>query len=107
MALFIKAVLDGFRRAGIAHSRAGAYYPDDRFSEGELEALKGEPQLIVIEGVEEPEKDGSNENEGVQLEVNGQPTVPAPGKEKPKTTGPKTGPLKAKPVTNNTGTANE
>lgn len=39
----------GFRRAGIAHPDTPMIYPADRFSEGQLELLKGEPKLDVIE----------------------------------------------------------
>lgn len=38
---------DGFRRAGMAHSKAPREYPNDRFSKEQLAALKSEPMLIV------------------------------------------------------------
>lgn len=90
MALLITALRDGFRRAGIAHSSAGTYHADDAFSEEQLEALRGEPQLIVVEGVEEPEEDGGDAGEGGGLEGGGTQTSPTPGAPKPKTVGSKT-----------------
>ena len=90
MALLITALRDGFRRAGIAHSSAGTYHADDAFSEEQLEALRGEPQLIVVEGVEEPEQDDGDENEGSELEGNGTQAGSAPGSPKPKAVGAKT-----------------
>ncbi|MCK1791170.1 HI1506-related protein [Pseudomonas violetae] len=94
MALFIRAMRDGFRRAGIAHLSAGTYHADDAFSEEQLEALKGEPQLIVLEGVEEPEEvDGDESEDG--LEGGGTQTGSAPGASKPQATGAKTGRVKA------------
>lgn len=90
MALLIKALRDGFRRAGIAHSSADTYYADDAFSEEQLEALKGEPQLIVVEGVEVPEEDDGDESEGGGLEGNSAQTGSATGTSKPATTGAKT-----------------
>lgn len=89
MALFIRAMRDGFRRAGIAHLSAGTYHADDAFSEEQLEALKGESQLIVLEGVEEPEEvDGDEDEDG--LEGGGTQTGPTPGAPKPKAVGAKT-----------------
>lgn len=38
---------DGFRRAGIAHSKEPTEYQDDRFSKAELKQLKAEPNLTV------------------------------------------------------------
>lgn len=95
MGLIIKALRDGFRRAGIAHNSAGTFYPDDAFTEEQLKALKGEPQLVVIEGVEEPEQDDGDENEGTELEGNGAQTGTTPGASKPKATGTQTGRVRA------------
>jgi hypothetical protein len=95
MALLIKALRDGFRRAGIAHSSAGTYHADDAFSEEQLEALKGEPQLIVIEGVEEPEQDDGDENEDSGLEGNGAQAGSPVGAQKSAAAGDKTRRVKA------------
>ena len=95
MGLIIKALRDGFRRAGIAHTKAGAFYPDGTFTEEQLVALKGEPQLVVIEGVEEPEQDDGDENEGTELEGNGAQTDSAPGAPKSAAVGDKTSRVKA------------
>lgn len=45
---------EGFRRCGIAHSRAAVDYPDDRFSPEEFAVLKAEPMLLVVEIQEQP-----------------------------------------------------
>ncbi|MEQ8585243.1 MAG: HI1506-related protein [Thalassobaculaceae bacterium] len=39
----------GFRRAGIAHPDTPMIYPADRFTEKQLDLLRGEPKLDVIE----------------------------------------------------------
>jgi hypothetical protein len=90
MGLIIKALRDGFRRAGIAHTQAGAFYPDDTFTEEQLLALKAEPQLVVIEGVEEPEEEGGDENEDGGLEGDGAQTGSPSGASKSAATGDKT-----------------
>ena len=36
-----------FRRCGAAHPKGTVDYPDDRFSEDELEILRAEPMLTV------------------------------------------------------------
>jgi len=43
----IKAEREGFRRAGVAHSKEGKTFPDDFFSFDQLEQLKAEPMLEV------------------------------------------------------------
>lgn len=53
--LRITAKLDGFRRAGIAHSSSAVDHPISTFSEEQIEALKGEPNLVVVEVELEPE----------------------------------------------------
>ena len=95
MALLITALRDGFRRAGIAHSSAGTYHADDAFSEEQLEALRGEPQLIVVEGVEEPEEEDGDESEGGGLEGDGTQTGSTSGAPKPKAVGAKTRSVRA------------
>ena len=46
-----------FRRAGLAHPKGATEYPDDRFSEEELELLEAEPMLSVYRIPDpEPEK---------------------------------------------------
>ena len=39
--------VDGFRRCGVAHSKAATEYADDRFSKAELKELQAEPMLTV------------------------------------------------------------
>ena len=45
-----------FRRCGMAHPKEPTEYPNDRFSEAELEILRAEPMLIVEEVDADPEK---------------------------------------------------
>lgn len=45
----------GFRRCGMPHPKEPVDYPDDRFSEEELDILKAEPMLIVEIIAEGPE----------------------------------------------------
>ena len=55
----IRSKQDGFRRCGMAHPARPVEYPDDKFSEEELEILKAEP-MLVVEAVEDtgPKEDG-------------------------------------------------
>lgn len=52
MPVQITARRDGFRRLGIAHSANTITYPDDRFTKADVDILKAEPNLIVIEVAE-------------------------------------------------------
>lgn len=47
MTIVITSKRDGFRRCGIAHSGKPTYYPDDFFTDEQLEALEKESQLIL------------------------------------------------------------
>jgi len=40
----VKATKEGFRRAGVAHSKEFKEYPDDFFSEEQLAQLEAEPR---------------------------------------------------------------
>lgn len=48
-AIIVTARRDGFRRLGIAHSAKGATYDAGRFSPEEIEVLKKDPNLVVVE----------------------------------------------------------
>ena len=50
--IIITSKKDGFRRAGIAHPAQTTEYPDGFFSEAQLELLRQEPLLYVLEGDE-------------------------------------------------------
>lgn len=76
MGLIIKAVRDGFRRCGIPHYQAGTWHPDGTFTEAQLNELRKEPQLVLIEGVEEPEG-LSDEREEAGTTAGGEPLAPA------------------------------
>lgn len=43
----IRSIKDGFRRCGVAHPAEPTEYPDDQFTDEELEVLKSEPMLFV------------------------------------------------------------
>lgn len=43
----ITAKQDGFRRAGMAHTKDPKEYADNKFTREQLAALKAEPMLIV------------------------------------------------------------
>jgi len=43
----VKAKREGFRRAGVSFSKDGKTYPDDFFSEKQLEQIEAEPMLEV------------------------------------------------------------
>lgn len=47
MTIRITAKIEGFRRAGIAHSRTPTDHADDAFSEEQMEQLFNEPNLII------------------------------------------------------------
>jgi len=53
MGTVIKASRDGFRRAGLAHYIAGTFYKDGELSERQLGMLRNDPNLLVVEGVQE------------------------------------------------------
>lgn len=54
MGIMITSKREGFRRAGIEHSETPTVYPDGRFTEAQLEALKAE-QMLVVQDIEDPE----------------------------------------------------
>lgn len=62
MGTLIKATRDGFRRLGIAHSKAGTFYPDGELSESQLAVFRAEPQLVVVEGVQEDALQSNSED---------------------------------------------
>jgi len=43
----IKAVRDGYRRAGVAHSKAWATHAFDAFDADDLEALTADPNITI------------------------------------------------------------
>ena len=46
---------EGFRRAGLWHSSLAIDHPISKFTDEQIDALKGEPNLVVIEVELEPE----------------------------------------------------
>lgn len=60
MPIQITAKRDGFRRCGIAHSETTTTYGDDYFTQAQLQELKSEPNLIVIEVADGVETSGEH-----------------------------------------------
>ncbi len=83
MAIKIVSKRNGFRRCGVEHLDKPVIYPDDRFTEEELEVLKAEPMLVVSEVDDDllPEDEAAAEpGEGGPGE--GGPGEGGPGEEK-------------------------
>ena len=55
MAIQITSKRDGFWRCGIQHSDRPTTYADKHFTKKELERLKAEAMLVVVEVAGEPE----------------------------------------------------
>ncbi len=47
MTIRITSRREGFRRCGVAHPKGPVEYPDNKFTDKELKALKAEPMLTV------------------------------------------------------------
>ncbi len=47
-AVRISALRDGFRRAGVAHTKEPVDWPAGRWTTDELTALEAEPELVVV-----------------------------------------------------------
>lgn len=45
--IVITSKIDGFRRAGVAHSSSPTPYAEDRFTPAQLAKLRAEPNLVV------------------------------------------------------------
>lgn len=58
MAKQIKAMRDGFRRCGVAHSKAPVVHEDETFSAEQWGVLNAEPMLIIsdVPAAQEPGK---------------------------------------------------
>jgi len=60
----IKSKYDGFRRCGVAHTKAGQEFPDDFFTAEQIKQMENDPMITVIRTIEpeitepEPEKTG-------------------------------------------------
>lgn len=64
MSIRITSTIEGFRRAGIAHSRAAKEYPDGFFTDAQLTQLEEEPRLVVTRLQDAGESDPSADQEG-------------------------------------------
>ena len=51
--IVITSKREGFRRCGVAHAAGPTQWPDDRWTEAELDALMAEP-MLTLDYVEQP-----------------------------------------------------
>lgn len=62
MQVTIKSSINGFRRAGMAHSKEPVTHPDGTFTAAQIKQLQAEPRLIVtIKGDASDEANSSNQ----------------------------------------------
>ena len=47
MPIIVKSKIEGYRRAGMAHSKAPVTHPDGTFSEAQIAQLKADPRITV------------------------------------------------------------
>lgn len=67
MQVIIKSSINGFRRAGMAHSKESATHPDGTFTPAQIKQLQAEPRLTVtIKGDASDKTDSSNSNPDIQ-----------------------------------------
>ena len=52
--IIITSKREGFRRCGVAHAAGPTQWPDDRWTEAELDALMAEPMLTVAQAADDP-----------------------------------------------------
>ena len=52
--IVIRSKRDGFRRCGVAHAAGPTQWPDDRWTEAELDVLMAEPMLTVAQVADDP-----------------------------------------------------
>lgn len=67
MQVTIKSSINGFRRAGMAHSKESVTHPDGKFTPAQIKQLQAEPRLTVtIKGDASDKTDSSNSNPDIQ-----------------------------------------
>jgi len=52
--IVITSKREGFRRCGVAHAAGPTQWPDDRWTEAELDVLMAEPMLTVAQEADDP-----------------------------------------------------
>lgn len=57
MPVFITSKTEGFRRCGVVHSAAGKSFPDDFFTEEQLKMLNDDPEIFVVAGMPDEDKE--------------------------------------------------
>ena len=57
--IVITSKREGFRRCGVAHAAGPTQWPDDRWTEAELDALMAEPMLTVDQAADDPPGDAT------------------------------------------------
>ena len=70
MSITIKSKIEGYRRAGMAHSKTSVTHADGIFSEAQIKQLQADPRLAVE--ITEGSLDSTGENSGVSGAVDSQ-----------------------------------
>lgn len=111
MPITISAHHDGYRRCGVVHGIKPATYPDDRFGASQLDRLRCDPHLIVVEPVvgegaeSENAKEASGDSPAASSESAAAPpaTSPTPAPEKSDAPAGKAPEATAKPASKDKG----
>lgn len=115
MGVRITARTDGFRRCGVAHLAKGKTFRDGYFTEEQLEALRSEPQLVVVDVDDEQDDDDESDGENLapasstQASAGSEKTPAVPARPRAAAAPVKKGPAKAaakgkgKPATDDKG----
>lgn len=59
MPIIVKSQIEGYRRAGMAHSKAPTTHPDGTFSEAQIAQLKADPRITVTSESSDDSSDSS------------------------------------------------
>lgn len=73
MSIEIRSSVEGFRRAGMAHTKAAKVHPDSTFTADQIKQLQGEPRLFVTVIDDSDKKpDSSNQSNASQGPLGGE-----------------------------------
>ncbi|MBN2060706.1 MAG: hypothetical protein JW882_09860 [Deltaproteobacteria bacterium] len=84
MTIRISSKRENFRRCGMPHPKAPVEYPDDRFTEEDLEILKSEPMLTVEIIEDKGRKSSGNDEEIIEAAKKAAEAGEVTGSGKPK-----------------------
>lgn len=69
MSIIVKSEIEGYRRAGMAHSKTPVTHPDDTFSEAQIAQLKADPRITVMfESADDSSDSSGPETSGTVVE---------------------------------------